>query len=293
KPPRNPARRDRSAPVLGVFARAVLGWYRRRARRAGIADGRSGTVTVVQRFGSGLGLNVPFHVLRLDGCSPRARTAPCASIAYRRPRMRTSPGWWPQSPAASAGCWPGRDGPGAHPRSGRPPRERPRADRSAVDFEGFTSGIERLDPSLRERGRSVGTVQATGRPFSGIRMPSCGPYRPTERGNKAMAKARDAAPVWPPTRLPCGMAGELDHLLEGRAVGPAHRVADESRGEADPRRLRSPGRRIKPLGGGELVGRRLHRGPQRRPARIQAPVAAIPPAEGALDRRAQRGPEIL
>src|SRR5262249_39154924 len=108
-----------------------------------------------------------------------------------------------------------------------------------------------------------------------------------------MAKARDAAPVWPPTRLPCGMAGELDHLLEGRAVGPPHGVADESRGEADPRRLRSPGRRIKPLGGGELGGRRLHRGPQRRPARIQAPVAAIPPAEGALDRRAQRGPEIL
>ena len=53
--------------VLGVFVRAVLGWYRRRARRAGIADGRSGTVTVVQRFGSGLELNVHFHVLGLDG----------------------------------------------------------------------------------------------------------------------------------------------------------------------------------------------------------------------------------
>jgi len=53
--------------VLGVFIRAVLGWYRRRARRAGIADGRSGTVTVVQWFGSGLELNVHFHVLGLDG----------------------------------------------------------------------------------------------------------------------------------------------------------------------------------------------------------------------------------
>jgi hypothetical protein len=53
--------------VLGVFIRAVLGWYRRRARHAGIADGRSGTVTVVQRFGSGLELNVHFHVLGLDG----------------------------------------------------------------------------------------------------------------------------------------------------------------------------------------------------------------------------------
>jgi hypothetical protein len=53
--------------VLGVFVRAVLGWYRRRARRTGIADGRSGTVTVVQRFGSGLELNVHFHALGLDG----------------------------------------------------------------------------------------------------------------------------------------------------------------------------------------------------------------------------------
>jgi ribosomal protein S27E len=53
--------------VLGILVRAVLGWYRRRARRAGIADGRSGTVTVVQRFGSGLELNVHFHALGLDG----------------------------------------------------------------------------------------------------------------------------------------------------------------------------------------------------------------------------------
>ena len=53
--------------MLGVFVRAVLAWYRRRARRAGIADGRSGTVTVVQRFGSGLELNVHFHALGLDG----------------------------------------------------------------------------------------------------------------------------------------------------------------------------------------------------------------------------------
>ena len=53
--------------VLGVFVRAVLAWYRRRARRAGITTGRGGTVTVVQRFGSGLELNVHFHTLGLDG----------------------------------------------------------------------------------------------------------------------------------------------------------------------------------------------------------------------------------
>jgi len=53
--------------VLGAFVRTVLAWYRRRARRAGVAEGRSGTVTVVQRFGSGLELNVHFHALGLDG----------------------------------------------------------------------------------------------------------------------------------------------------------------------------------------------------------------------------------
>jgi hypothetical protein len=47
--------------------RAVLGWYRRRARRAGWADGHSGSVTVIQRFGSGLQLNVHSHAVFLDG----------------------------------------------------------------------------------------------------------------------------------------------------------------------------------------------------------------------------------
>jgi hypothetical protein len=53
--------------VVGVFVRAVLGWYRRRARRAGWADGHSGSVTVIQRFGSGLQLNVHGHAVVLDG----------------------------------------------------------------------------------------------------------------------------------------------------------------------------------------------------------------------------------
>jgi hypothetical protein len=53
--------------VIAVFVRAVLGWYRRRARRAGWADCHSGSVTVIQRFGSGLQLNVHGHALVLDG----------------------------------------------------------------------------------------------------------------------------------------------------------------------------------------------------------------------------------
>src|SRR5215467_290382 len=37
--------------VLAVHARALLGFYRRQANRHGIRDGRTGTLTVVQRFG--------------------------------------------------------------------------------------------------------------------------------------------------------------------------------------------------------------------------------------------------
>ena len=49
----------------------VLGFLRRRARRAGIADGRSGAVAIVQRFGGALNLNVHLHALVLDGVSTK------------------------------------------------------------------------------------------------------------------------------------------------------------------------------------------------------------------------------
>jgi hypothetical protein len=53
--------------VLAVYARALLGFERRRARRRGIVDGETGAVTAIQRFGSGLNLNVHLHTLVLDG----------------------------------------------------------------------------------------------------------------------------------------------------------------------------------------------------------------------------------
>jgi hypothetical protein len=53
--------------VLGAYTRALLGFQRRRARRQGIVDGRGGAVTVIQRFGSAINLNVHFHTLALDG----------------------------------------------------------------------------------------------------------------------------------------------------------------------------------------------------------------------------------
>ena len=53
--------------VLGVYVRALLGFQRRRARRRGVSGGQGGAVTVIQRFGGGLNLNVHFHTLVLEG----------------------------------------------------------------------------------------------------------------------------------------------------------------------------------------------------------------------------------
>ena len=38
--------------VLGVYARGLLAFYARTARANGIPEGRTGTVTVIQRFGN-------------------------------------------------------------------------------------------------------------------------------------------------------------------------------------------------------------------------------------------------
>jgi len=53
--------------VLAVYTRALIGFYRKRAKASGHRDGRTGTVTVIQRFGGALNLNVHFHTLAVDG----------------------------------------------------------------------------------------------------------------------------------------------------------------------------------------------------------------------------------
>ena len=53
--------------VVTVFVRTVLGFLRTRARRSGVADGRSGAVAIIQRFGGALNLNVHMHALVIDG----------------------------------------------------------------------------------------------------------------------------------------------------------------------------------------------------------------------------------
>ena len=53
--------------VLTVFQRALGGRLRLLAKRKGARGGRHASVTVVQRFGSALNLNVHFHVLASEG----------------------------------------------------------------------------------------------------------------------------------------------------------------------------------------------------------------------------------
>jgi len=56
-----------SRAVLGVYARVLRDVYARGARERGLRDRRTGTVTVMQRAGSGLNVNLHFHTLALDG----------------------------------------------------------------------------------------------------------------------------------------------------------------------------------------------------------------------------------
>jgi hypothetical protein len=65
--------------VLTIYTRVLLGFERRRAQRRGIVDGRSGTVTAIQRFGGGVQLNVHFHTLVLEGVFA---TAPDGSTRF-------------------------------------------------------------------------------------------------------------------------------------------------------------------------------------------------------------------
>ena len=49
--------RDLCMAVKRIFMRAVMGWQRKVGRREGIAEGESGAVVFLQRFGSAINLN--------------------------------------------------------------------------------------------------------------------------------------------------------------------------------------------------------------------------------------------
>jgi hypothetical protein len=67
--------------VHAVAARQIERWYRKKAKRLGV-DGRTGMITVIQRFGSDLACNVHFHMLVIDGMHDAAGTF--TPIAARR-----------------------------------------------------------------------------------------------------------------------------------------------------------------------------------------------------------------
>ena len=57
--------------ALHVVLRAIFGWYRSRGQALGIPDGKTGSISVFQRFGSALNLNLHVHSLVLDGVYAR------------------------------------------------------------------------------------------------------------------------------------------------------------------------------------------------------------------------------
>src|SRR5262245_18244506 len=109
--------------VLGVYARGLLAFYTRTARSHGIHDSQTGTVTVIQRFGSGLQLNVHFHTLVLNGVFSEARPGPLTFHPAPPPR---------EAPANRAGARSADLGqqPRASPRGTGPGATEPWADRA-------------------------------------------------------------------------------------------------------------------------------------------------------------------
>ena len=69
-----------SRAVLRVYTRVLLDVYARGARECGVPGGRTGSVTVMQRAGSGLNVNLHFHTLVLDGVFAEA---PGGALAFQ------------------------------------------------------------------------------------------------------------------------------------------------------------------------------------------------------------------
>jgi hypothetical protein len=91
--------------VMAVFMRAVLGFLRRRARvEAGVADGRSGAVVIVQRFGAPLNVNVMGMPSCSMACSRRRGLARSAFTPRRHHPMMRWNGSWRRSSGGYAGC---------------------------------------------------------------------------------------------------------------------------------------------------------------------------------------------
>ncbi len=83
------SRPDVIGPVLGIVHRVIAGWL---ADQAGVArdTAQCGAVTLIQRFGSALNLNVHFHMLWLDGVYEGISDRPQRKPRLHRTRAPTS-----------------------------------------------------------------------------------------------------------------------------------------------------------------------------------------------------------
>jgi Transposase zinc-binding domain/Putative transposase len=89
-----------SRAVLRVYTRVLLDVYARGAREFGVPGGRTGSVTVMQRAGSGLNVNLHFHTLVLDAVFAEE---PGGALAFHpTPRSRQR---WRRSASECSGCW--------------------------------------------------------------------------------------------------------------------------------------------------------------------------------------------
>ena len=72
---------------LGAYARVLQPFYVRSAHRHGAGRDRTGMLAVIQRFGSGVKLNVHFHTLVLDGVFTGRHPIPGTGPESARPRV--------------------------------------------------------------------------------------------------------------------------------------------------------------------------------------------------------------
>lgn len=81
------AARDKrvASRLLELFTRVLFAWQRRSARRMGVSEPRTAGVTVVQRFGGAINLNVHFHTLVPDGVFELTEEGPARFVQLATP----------------------------------------------------------------------------------------------------------------------------------------------------------------------------------------------------------------
>ncbi|STY67603.1 Putative transposase [Micrococcus luteus] len=172
-------------PVLGIVHRVIAGWL---ADQAGVPrdTAQCGAVTLIQRFGSALNLNIHFHMLWLDGVYEDTTERP-----QRKPRLHPHP-------CAHIGA---TDGTGQHHRASRVCRHLSRRgwlegeDESVFlsDSAGSDDGMDGLRmSSMTYRIATVATLAA--RPS---RCKHCPVTQARWRATPARSAASRCMPAWP------------------------------------------------------------------------------------------------